>query len=53
VSEALARVPAAVVEIALGDDAKGADVGKHPALGAADLVDAVALSHRTAFASAR
>jgi hypothetical protein len=48
VSQALAGVPAAVVEIALGNDAKGADGGKHPAFGAADLVDAVALSHRPA-----
>jgi hypothetical protein len=41
------------VEIVLGHDAKGADGGKHPAFRAVDLVDAVALSHRPALASAR
>ena len=41
-----ACVIAAVVEIVLGHDAKGADGGKHPAFGAVYLVDAIALSHR-------
>jgi hypothetical protein len=48
-----ACVIAAVVEIALGHDAKGADGGKHPAFGAVDLVDAIALSHRPTLTGAR
>jgi hypothetical protein len=46
VTQVLARVVAAVVEIALGDNAKGADGGEHPGFGAVDLVHAVAFSHR-------
>jgi hypothetical protein len=33
------------MEIALRDDAKGADGGKHPAFGAVDLVRAIPVSH--------
>jgi hypothetical protein len=53
VSEALAGVPAGVVEIALGNDAKGADGGEHPAFRAVDLIHTVAFSHRPALTSAR
>jgi hypothetical protein len=42
----LASVVAAVVEIAFGDDAEGADGGEHPAFGAVDLVHAIPVSHR-------
>jgi hypothetical protein len=43
-----ASVRAAVMEIALGHDAKGANGGEHPAFRAVDLVQAVAFSHRSA-----
>ena len=33
------------MEIALRDDAKGADSGKYPAFGAVDLVHAIPVSH--------
>jgi len=51
-TQALARAPAAVVEIALGDHAKSADRGEQPAFAAVDLVHAVALSHRLAVTTA-
>jgi hypothetical protein len=41
----LASVVATVVEIAFGDDAEGADGGERPALGAVDLIHAIAVSH--------
>jgi hypothetical protein len=44
-TQAFARIIAAVVEIALGDDPKGADRGEHPAFSAVDLVHAIGLSH--------
>lgn len=44
-TQTLPRVLAAIVEIALGDDAKGTDRGEHPAFGAIDLVHAIAVSH--------
>ena len=47
------RVVAEVVEIAFGNDAKRADGRQRAALGAVDLVDAVALANRPALASAR
>jgi hypothetical protein len=46
-----AGVLAAVVEIALGHNPKGADGGEHPALGAVDLVHSVTFSYRTAIAA--
>jgi hypothetical protein len=46
-------VVAAVMEIALGHDAKGTNVGEYPALGVVDLVHAIAFSHRAALTSAR
>jgi len=45
VKQAFARVPAAVVEIALGYHTKSADGGKHLAFGAVDLVHPIAFSH--------
>jgi hypothetical protein len=47
------RVIPAVVEIALGHDAKGADGGEHPAFRAVDLVHTVAFPHRPALPTAR
>jgi hypothetical protein len=47
-----ASVLAAIVEIALGDDAEGADGGEHPAFGAVDFVHAIAFSHRAALTAA-
>jgi hypothetical protein len=41
----LASVVSAVMEIALRDDAKGADGGKHPAFGAVDLVHPIPVAH--------
>jgi hypothetical protein len=41
----LGNFVSAVMEIALRDDAKGADGGKHPAFGAVDLVHAISVSH--------
>jgi hypothetical protein len=41
----LASVVSAVMEIALRDDAKGADGGKRPAFGPVDLVHAIPVSH--------
>jgi hypothetical protein len=46
VALSLASVVAAVVEIGLRDDAKGADGREHPAFGAVDLVHAIAFSHQ-------
>ena len=48
-----AGVLAAVLEIAFGHDTEGADGGEHSALGAVDLVHAVAFSHRAALTSVR
>ena len=47
-----ACVTPAVVEIALGDNAKGADGREHPAFRTVDLVHAIAVSHRAALTSA-
>jgi hypothetical protein len=41
----LASVVAAVVEIAFGDDAEGADAGEHPAFGTANFVHSDAVSN--------
>jgi hypothetical protein len=41
------------MEIALGNDAKGADGGEHPALRPVDLVNAIALSYRPPLTPAR
>jgi hypothetical protein len=38
-------VLAPIVEVALGHNAKSADGGEHPALGAVDLIDALAVPH--------
>jgi hypothetical protein len=40
-----ASVVAAVVKIAFGDDAEGADGGEHPAFGAVNFVHVIAVSH--------
>ena len=48
-----ACVLAAVVEIALGHDAKGTDCGEHPAFSTVNLVHAIAVSYRAALTSAR
>jgi hypothetical protein len=47
----LASVVAAVVEIAFSDDPEGPDGGEHPAVGAVDLVHAIAVSHWPALTS--
>ena len=49
----IAGLVAQVVEVALGHNPKRADGPEHAALGAVDLVDAVALSDRPTLASAR
>jgi len=49
----LPSVVAAVVEIALGHDAKGADGGEQPAFRAVDLVHTAAFSHGPTLTSAR
>jgi hypothetical protein len=48
----LASVVTAVVKVAFSDDAEGTDGGEHPALGAIDVVHAIALSHRPALTAA-
>jgi hypothetical protein len=48
----LACFLAAIVELALCDDTKGADGREHPAFRAVDLVHAIAFSDRPALASA-
>jgi hypothetical protein len=48
-----AGVLAAVVEIALRDDAECADGGEHPGFRAVDLARTVTFSHRPALTSAR
>jgi hypothetical protein len=48
-----ACVLAAVMEIALGDDAKRANGGEHPAFGAVDLVNTLALPNQFALMAAR
>jgi hypothetical protein len=53
VALSLACVLAAVVEVGLGDDTKGADGREHPAFRAVDLVHVIAFSDRPALASAR
>ena len=52
VPQAFAGVAAAVAEIALRDNAKGADGGEHSALGAVDLVHAIALPRWPALTAA-
>lgn len=53
VPHGLASIVAPVVEIALGDNAEGADGGKHPSFRAADLVYPVAISDRSALTPTR
>lgn len=43
----------AIVQIALGHDAKGTDGGEHATFSAADLVHAIAVSYGAALTSAR
>ena len=47
-TQTFARAPAALLEIALRDDAERADGGEHPAFRAVDLVHAVAFLRRPA-----
>jgi hypothetical protein len=48
----LGSVVTAIVKIAFGDDPEGTDGGQHPALGAVDVVHAIAPSHRPALTAA-
>jgi hypothetical protein len=52
-TQTLTGALAAVVEVALGHDAKGADGGEHPAFLAVDLVHAIAFSGWPAFTPPR
>jgi hypothetical protein len=52
VSLGLASVVTAVVEVAFGDDAEGTDGGEQPALGAVDVVHAIAFSNWPALRAA-
>jgi hypothetical protein len=47
-----ASVLSAVMDVALGHDAKGADSREHPASGAVDLVHAIAVPHWRALTAA-
>jgi hypothetical protein len=45
-AQALAGLVAAVVQVALRDDAEGTDRREHPALGAVDLIHTVTITNR-------
>lgn len=52
-TQALARVLAAIVKVALGDDTQGADGGEHPAFNAVDLEHAIVFSNRPTLTPSR